>query len=82
MISGINNSAKNIFANSSDMTSRLRASGSTSSESGYRDLSRKDIRSVTSIKKDEVEYEIDKMMYDQKKSLDDEEWDRIGDMFK
>lgn len=82
MISRVNSTANNIFSASDDMTSRLRSSGGSSSESYYRSLSRKDSASAGSIAEDEIEYKIGDMMWDQQKQNDKEEWDRLGQLFQ
>jgi len=81
MISGVNNSARNIFANSSDSLSRIRSGSGSASESQMRDLSRKDTASVNNISKDEVEYEIQDMMFDQGKDWQDDEFERAFGTF-
>ena len=82
MITGVNSSANNIFSASGDMASRVRSAGGASSESDYRSLSKKDTASATSIAKDEIEYQIEDMMWDQQKQTENEEWERIGGMFQ
>lgn len=78
---GVNHSANNIFTNTDSMLSRTRSAGGGASESHMRDLSRKDTASVTAIAKDELEYDMRDGMEDMSKMFEDDEWERIGDMF-
>ena len=78
---GVNHSASNIFSNSSAMTSRMRSSTGNTSEAGMRGLSRKDRDSVTNIEKDALEYEMREGMENMSDSFDNDEWERISDMF-
>ena len=82
MITGVNSSANNIFSASGDMTSRIRSASGSSSESHYHGLSKKDSASANSIAKDEIEYQIEDMMWDQQKETENEEWERIGGLFQ
>lgn len=81
MITGVNRDANNIFTQTHDSLSRIRSGSSGASESHLRDLSRKDTASVTSIAKDEVEYQIDDLMFDQGKEWQDEEFERAFGTF-
>ncbi|MCD8377809.1 MAG: hypothetical protein LUB59_03375 [Candidatus Gastranaerophilales bacterium] len=81
MITGVNRDAANIFSASSDSLSRVRSGNGSSSESHLRSLSQKDIASTTSIAKDEVEYQIDDLMYDQGKEWEDDEFERAFGTF-
>lgn len=81
-ISSHHSSANNIFSNAGDITSRIRSGNGSSSESDLRALTQKDISSVTNIEKDELEYEISGMMYDQDKELEKEEFERVFGIFQ
>ena len=81
MISGVNQHSGNIFSESSNSLSRLRSSSGGASESDMRDLSQKDLASVNNITKDELEYEIDDMMFEQGKKLEEEEFERVFGTF-
>ena len=81
MITGVNNDAHNIFANAGDSLSRIRSGGSSASESYLKDLSRKDTMSANNISKDEVEYQIDDLMFDQGKDWEQDEFERAFGTF-
>ncbi|MCM1265270.1 MAG: hypothetical protein NC200_03640 [Candidatus Gastranaerophilales bacterium] len=82
MITGVNRDANNIFTRTHESLSRVRSGGSSASESHLKDLSRKDTASVTGIAKDEIEYQIDDMMFDQDKEWQNENFDRAFSTFK
>lgn len=81
MITGVNRDANNIFTRTHDSLSRIRSGGSSASESHLKSLSNKDTASVTSIAKDELEYQIDDMMFDQGKEWENEEFERAFGTF-
>ena len=81
MISGVNQHSGNIFSESSNSLSRLRSSKGGASEADMRAISQKDVKSVTNITKDELEYEIDDMMFEQGKEWQDEEFERAFGTF-
>lgn len=64
-------SANNIFKNTHSELSRIHSSSGGASESEMRALSMKDVKSVTDITKDELEYEITDLMAEQ-----DSEWEK------
>lgn len=70
-ISGVHNSANNIFAGEHSSLSRVRSAEGGASEADLRALSQKDARGVTAIAKDELSYEY---------NLD--EWDQMEDWKK
>ncbi|MCR5265363.1 MAG: hypothetical protein K6E29_02065 [Cyanobacteria bacterium RUI128] len=78
---GVNQSANNIFKSSDSITSRTRSASGGASESEMRSLSKKDIADVTGISKDDLAYEFTKGMEDTSDKFEDEEWDRLADLF-
>ena len=82
MLSGVNSTANNIFASAGEITSRIRSGEGSSSESHYHDLSKKDSKSVSDISKDEIEYQIEDMMWDQQKETENDEWEGLLSSWK
>lgn len=73
MVNGVNGPANDIFSTGDNIISRTNSKDGSVSESELKGLSDKDAKDVTSIKKDELEYQINGKMADQKKELEKEE---------